>query len=452
MATAMNRTAGPGGARLPPVWQRITAWFRRTPAEERAKAVNGRTDLDLMTLLEFLGIDPTSLSVRGTGALKEATVYACIKILSEAVGKLPLKVYQEGERGHRKATEHQLYRLLKYRPNPHMTTSQFLRLIEVHRNVYGNAYALIWRGRGNRILGLYPLDPAQVTVYVDDLGIIGDENRVWYEVGPERRRFSQDDILHLKAMTTDGLVGIAPLDYLRYLAENGAAATRFINQFYRQGLATRGIVQYVGELNAEARERFRREFEELSAGLKNAHRIAMLPIGFQFQPLQITMADAQFLENTELTIRQIAAAFGVKMHQLGDLSRATHTNIEQQNRQFYADTLQAILTDYEQEFTWKLFTEEELAAGYYVKFNVDSLVRSDLKTRYEAYRTGVQGGFLMPNEVRALEELPPVEGGDQLLVNGNMIPITMAGQQYVKGGGQPDDQGEAEPEPAVARD
>lgn len=409
----------------------------------------GPYELNDPALLELLGIDPDTVSLRGKGALREATVYACIKLLSEAIGKLPLKVYQESNGGPRKATEHQLYRLLKLRPNPHMTTSQFLRLVEVHRNIYGNAYVLIWRGSHGRILGLYPLDPAQVTVYVDDLGIAGGENRVWYEVGPDRRRYGQSDILHLKAMTTDGLVGIAPLDYLRYLAENGASATKFINQFYRQGLATRGIVHYAGDLSPQAREKFRQDFEQMSAGLRNAHRISMLPVGFQYQPLQATMADAQFLENTELTIRQIAAAFGVKMHQLGDLSRATHTNIEQQQRQFYMDTLQAILTDYEQEMTWKLFTEDELAGGYYIKFNVDSLVRSDIKTRYDAYRIGVQGGFLTANEVRALEELPPAEGGDTLLVNGNMIPITMAGKQPERqepqnGGDNPGDEGDEE--------
>jgi len=119
------------------------------------------------------------------------------------------------------------------------------------------------------------------------------------------------------------------------------------------------------------------------------------------------------------------------MHQLNDLSRATHTNIEEQQKQFYADTLQAILTGYEQEIAAKLLLESELREGYYVKWNVDSIVRSDIKTRYEAYRVGIQGGFLTPNEVRALEELPAYEGGDAILVNGAMRTL----DEVVRGAG-----------------
>src|SRR5690606_21297896 len=169
-------------------------------------------------------------------------------------------------------------------------------------------------------------------------------------------------------------------------------------------------------------------------GLKNANRVSLLPIGYQYQPISIKLTDAQFLENTELTIRQIAAAFGVKMHQLNELTRATHTNVEHQQREFYIDTLMDILTGYEQELTYKLFTDQELEEGYYIKFNVNAILRADPKTRYEGYQKAIQSGFMTPNEVRALEELEPKEGGDRLLINGNMMPIEMAGKQYEKGG------------------
>jgi HK97 family phage portal protein len=216
--------------------------------------------------------------------------------------------------------------------------------------------------------------------------------------------------------------------------ENASSAEKFINNFFKQGLQVKGIVQYVGDLNEDAKRTFREKFEEMSSGLKNSHRIALMPIGYEFKPISLSMSDAQFLENTELTIRQIATAFGIKMHQLNDLSRATHHNVGEQQRQFYVDTLLPILTMYEQEMTYKLFLDSELEAGYYVKFNVDSILRADIKTRYEAYGIGVEKGFITPNEARALEEKPPLPGGDQLLFNGNVIPLTMAGQQYLKGG------------------
>lgn len=389
--------------------------------------------------LEFLGIDPDEINVRGEKGLREATVYACIKILSEAVAKLPLKVYREtAEGGIKKATDHYLYPLLKSRPNPYMTASDMLRAVEAQRNLHGNAYIVpefITSGpnRG-RIRWLWPVDATQVEIWIDDRGLFSARNRVWYVIrdGGQEYRLMPDEIIHLRAMTLDGIVGVSPLHYLRWLVEAGAAATKHVRDFVKQGLMVKGLVHYTGDLSPEAEERFRQRFERMATGLKNVGRIALLPLGYQFTPIEISMTDAQFLETAQLTIRQIANAFGVKMHQLNDLSRATHTNIEQQQKQFYADTLQAILTQYEQELTYKLFTPSEIERGYYVKFNVDSIVRSDIQTRYNAYRVGIQGGFLKPNEVRAWEELPPEPGGDTLLVNGAMRPLAAV----IDGGGE----------------
>jgi HK97 family phage portal protein len=403
----------------------------RQALERREVDAAGREVVSLgdQRLLELLGIDIGAVNVKGKNALKEATVFACIRVRSSGVAKLPLKVYQDDGTAIRKATDHYLYPMLKLRPNPYMTMATFLRTIEVQSCLYGNAYILPEFGKAGRVTGLYPIDAANVQVWVDNVGLLGSKNRMWYilNVAGEQRKLAADEIIHIKGLTTDGLVGIAPLDYLKYLVENGASATRFINQFYRQGLQTKGVVQYVGDLDEPAKKRFREKFEEMSSGLKNAHRIALMPIGYQFQPISLTMADAQFLENTELTIRQIANAFGIKMHQLNDMSRATHTNIEEQQREFYAETLQDILTEYEQELTYKLLLDSEIKQGFYLKFNVDAILRADIKTRFEAYRIGVQGTFMTPNQVRALEEWPAEDGGSKLLVNGNMRPIDQVG-------------------------
>lgn len=381
-------------------------------------------------LFEWLGIDPDEINIRGEKGLREATVYACVKILSEAVAKLPLKVYREGPRGAEKAADHYLYPLLKTRPNPYMTAYDMFKAVEVQRNLHGNAFIvpeIVQSGpdRG-RIRWLWPVDAKAVEIWVDNRGLFEAKNRVWYivRVGGEEVRLRPDEVIHLKAMTLDGIVGVSPLQYLRWLVESGAAGTRHIRDFFKQGLQVKGIVHYTGDLSPEAEQVFRERFERMAAGLKAAHRVALLPIGYQFQPLELSMTDAQFLETAQLTARQIANAFGVKMHQLNDLSRATHTNVTEQQKEFYQDTLQSILTSYEQELTYKLFTPTEIEQGYYVKFNVDSILRSDIKTRYEAYRVGIQGGFLKPNEVRAWEELPAEPGGDVLLVNQAMTSLT----------------------------
>jgi HK97 family phage portal protein len=396
-------------------------------------------NVDDQRLLELLGVEVGSVNVKGKNALKIDTVLACIRILSGSVSKLPLKVYVEDTNGIKKATNHYLYQLLKLRPNPYMSASDFWKAIEAQRAM-GNAYASIeYDKKTGKVKALWPIDSSKVTVMVDDIGLIGPDNRMWYEVDVSpgiRRKVTPAEILHFKGnITLDGLIGIPTMEYLKVTLENAGSANQFINNFFKQGLQVKGLIQYVGDLDEKAKQKFREKFESMSSGLKNSHRISLLPVGYQYVPMSLNMADAQFLENTQMTIRQIANGFGIKMHQLNDLSRATHNNSEQQNQEFYDDTLHPVLNTYEQELTYKLFLDSELEKGYFVKFNLDAMLRADLKTRYEAYRIGIQGGFLKPNEARAKEEMPPEEGGDQLLVNGSMTPITMAGSAYKSKGG-----------------
>lgn len=396
---------------------------------------------DWQTLMDWLGISPDELNITGKNSLKEITVYTCIKILAETVSKLPVKIYQDSG-VIRKATDHYLYPLLKLRPNPYMSAADFWKTVEALRNIHGNAYvwldiASIGRNAG-KIQGLYPLDPVKVQVYVDDVGLISSKNSVWYVFTDglgQQYKINADEILHFKGLSTNGLVGLNPIETLRNSIENAKSAEQFLNNSYKNGMQTKGIIQYVGDLSQDAKNTFREKFEEMSNGLKNANRVSLLPIGYQYQPISLKMTDAQFLENTELTIRQLTAAFGIKLHQVNDLVKASYASTSEQNREFYSDTLLAILTMYEQELTYKLFLNSEIKAGYYVKFNADVILRADPKTRYETYREAVQNGLKTPNECRALEEDPPLPGGDILLVNGNMMPIGMAGQQYMKGGG-----------------
>lgn len=394
-------------------------------------------DLQDRRLLELLGINVDEVDISGKNALKEATVYACIRILAESVAKLPIKIYQDTN-GIKKATDHYLYNVLKLRPNPYMSSEAFFKCMETQRNIYGNSYANIEFDEKGTVKALWPINASKVKIFMDDKELFDSSNRMWYVVtvgeNNEKVKLKPDEVLHFKGMTFDGISGISPITYLKSLIQNAKSGTNYVNKFYQSGMQTKGIIQYVGDLNTEAQKRFRDNFEVMSNGLKNAHRVSLLPLGYQFQPISLSMADAQFLENNELTIRQIAAVFGIKMHQLNDLDRATHTNIEEHQRQFYVDTLMANLTMYEQEMAYKLLLDSELGKGYYCKFNVDAITRADIKTRYDAYRVAIQGGILKPNEVRALEEREAAEGGDQLLVNGNMLPITMAGKQYNKGG------------------
>lgn len=383
-------------------------------------------------LLKWLGINVEDIDIQGKNSLKQATVFGCIRVLSDTVSKLPIKIYQNKD-GIKKVADHYLGSLLKLRPNPYMSASDFWKCVEVQRNIYGNAYvALDFNNRG-QVTGLYPLDSSKMQIFVDDVGLLNSSNKIWYiytdNLG-HKIKFKSDELLHFKGLTTDGIVGLSVIDQLKHLIQNGKSSEEYINKFFKNGLQVKGLVQYVGDLNHEAEQTFINEFERMSSGLKNAHRIAMLPLGYQFQPISQSLVDAQFLENSQLTIRQIAAMFGVKMHQLNDLDRATHTNIAEQQRGFYIDTLQSILTMYEQELIYKLFLNTEIRKGYYIKFNVDAILRANIETRYNAYRIAIQSGFKTPNEVRELEEDEAKEGGDELICNGNMQYLKDVGAYY----------------------
>lgn len=404
------------------------------------KIKNSATEIDIndKELLKWLGINVDDVNLTGRNSLKQATVFGCLRVLSDTVSKLPIKLYKK-DNGVKRLTNHYLEPLLKLRPNPYMSASDFWKCVELQRNIYGNSYVAIDFSSNGKIKGLYPLDSSKMKIYVDDIGLLSSENKIWYiytdNLG-HRHKFMSDEILHFKGLTLNGLVGLSVIDELKHLIENGKSSEKYINNFFKNGLQVKGLVQYVGDLDSKAEETFRTEFERMSSGLKNAHRIAMLPIGYQFQPIGQKLVDAQFLENTQLTIRQIASVFGVKMHQLNDLDRATHSNITEQQREFYIDTLQSILTMYEQELVYKLFLNSEILDGFYLKFNVDSILRADIKTRYESYKVAIQNGFKTINDVRELEEDEPLKDGDIPLVNGNMIPVSMAGEQYKKGGGK----------------
>lgn len=354
-------------------------------------------------------------SISGKKALKENTVYICTKIRAESIGKLSLKVYKERE----EYKEHELYYLLKYKPNPLMNSINFWKCIEAQRTLKGNAYAYIERNKKGQVTGIYPIDSDNVTKVIDDNNFLSSLSKVWYIVidnkGIKHKLYS-DEILHfIGDITLDGLIGIAPLEYLKCTVENGRATQEFVNKFFKNGLSTKGVIQYVGDLDEKAKRTFRKEFESMSNGLENAHSVSLLPLGYQFQPLSLSMADAQFLENSKLTKREIAAAFGMKSYHLNDLERATFNNLTEQQKDFYITTLQPSLTNYEQEMQDKLFSQYETLKDVRVEFNVDTILRSDIKTRYESYRIGIQSGFLSPNEVRKKENLPAKEGGDELL-------------------------------------
>lgn len=401
------------------------------------------TNGDWAGLAGLFGVSIDNLQIDGSNSLKEITVYTCIKILSEALGKLPMKIYQETDTGKVKVSGDYRYHLLKLRPNPYMSAYDFWRVMEVLRNIHGNSYAwldvaAVGRNAG-KVQGIYPLKSENMKVFVDNTGLLSSRNRVWYQyrddVGTEYI-INSDAILHFKGMSINGLIGLSTIETLRSTIENAKGASSFLNSSYKKGMQSAGILQYTGDLSEEGKGKLRSKFESMTSGLINANRIAVMPLGVQYQPLQLKLTDAQFLENTRLSLQQLTAAFGIKPHQINDQTKTSYASTSESNREFYTDTLLAILTMYEQELSYKLFLPNEISSGYYAKFNADVILRADPEKRYLMYKDAVQNMLKTPNECRAMEEDPALPGGDELFGNAALAPATLLakGVAFSKGG------------------
>lgn len=403
--------------------------FKKSNKQEN-RNVFSSTDAEFARALgiEVNGISPNKM--------KEVTMYTCIRILSDTVSKLPLKIYKETDKGTEKASSHYLYQMLKLRPNKNMSSSDFWKTVEYQRNYFGHSVVVIETLPNGKVKALHPLNMANVEIWYDNAQVIGKDTSLWYVckqvVGGVTKefKFRSDEVLHFKGMTSDGITGMAIKDYLATTIENLQYGTDFTNKHFSGGLQAKGLLQYTGDIDEAGMSRLKTRFEKMATGMDNVGKILPVPVGFTFSTINSTMADSQFFEMNNLSIRQIASAFGIKQHMINDLSGAKFNNVQQQNEEFYRDTLHPIFTMYEQELTYKLLTQQEVLQGHFFQFNVDAILRTDLKTRYEAYNIGIQAGFLTPNEARAKEDMVNAGGGDELIVNGSMVKLTEVGAAY----------------------
>ena len=398
----------------------------------RAKSVAAKTEtMSLTQLLDFLGISNTSAD-----ALSEATYFACLKVLSEAVGKLPMKIQQyTPEHGIRIAREHPFYRTLNERPNRHMTASTFWSTMELCRLHYGNAYAWI-DTRDPKRPQLWPLDPKTVQVWYDDACELRDAPEVYYLVSTKqgRRVLSSEEVLHFKShQTLDGLVGISVREQLASTIQGGAKAQALINAMYDSGMTAKAVLQYTG---SQSDANVKTMVQEIGAylrgeGKNGADKLIPLPIGFTLTPLNMKLADSQFLELKQYNALQIAAAFGVKPYQVGDYTKSSYASAEAQQLSFLVDTLLYIVKQYEEETGYKILTDSDEARGYHTKLNTAVMLRADQQTQIDTLSAAVSNFLMTPNEAREKLDLPAKDGGDQLLGNGASIPVQLTGAQYM---------------------
>ena len=398
----------------------------------RGKSAREQVELD--RLLEFLGVHES----KDVAAMNEAVYYACIKVLSESIGKLPLKLQQfTPEHGIRIAREHPYYRMLNVRPNRYMAASTFWNLMERCRSDYGNGYAWI-DTRDPQHPQLWPIDPRATEVWYDDACLLHEVPDVYYRVstGKGVLVFGSEEILHVKSHDTlDGLVGIGVRERLASTIKGSTKAQDYLNKLYESGMTAKAVLQYTGGLKDANVQALTQGIESYAKGemkSKGIENIIPLPVGMTLQPLNLKLADSQFLEIKQYTALQIASAFGVKPYQVGDYTKSSYASAEAQQLSFLVDTLLYIVKQYEEEIAYKLLTDAEDAEGYHVKFNTGVILRADQRTQIETLRSAVSTFLLTPNEAREKLDMPAKEGGDQLIGNGATIPLTIVGQQYTK--------------------
>lgn len=398
------------------------------------RAKNAAATEEAMTLTQLLDF----LGLRGTASseLSEATYFACLKVLSEAVGKLPMKVQQYTEaHGIRIAREHPFYRTLNERPNRHMTASTFWSTMELCRLHYGNAYAWI-DTRDPRQPQLWPIDPRTVQVWYDDARELRDAPEVYYIISGKNGRsvLSSEEILHFKShQTLDGLVGVSVREQLAGTIRGNAKAQNLVNAMYDSGMTAKAVLQYTGSMNDANVAQLVREVGSYikGEGKSGADKLIPMPVGFSLTPLNMKLADSQFLEVKQYTALQIAAAFGVKPYQVGDYTKSSYASAEAQQLSFLVDTLLYIVKQYEEETGYKILTDTDVANGYHTKLNTAVMLRADQQTQINTLSAAVSNFLMTPNEAREKLDLPAKEGGDQLLGNGASIPVQYTGSQYM---------------------
>ena len=395
-------------------------------------AITGTSNNEQMSLQQL--VDFLNLNGVNGKSLSEATYFACLKVLSEAVGKLPLKLLSYNDRnGVINARNNPLYDILKTRPNPYMTSTTFWSTIEYNRNHYGNAYALIV-GAGSK-LTLWVLESERVTVLNDNVDLFKKgKNKIYYVYSGTNGiyTFSADEVLHFKTSHTfDGITGLSVRDQLKMTIDSNSRAQSMLNNLYKSGFTAKAVLQYTGSLSDENTKLFVKGIEEYAKGSKEGiESIIPIPLGANLTPLNVNLADNQFLEVKKYTALQIASAFGIKPYQIGDYDKSSYASAEAQQLSFYVDTLLYILKQYEEEISYKLLSQDDRQSGLHFKFNVGVILRADLKTQIDTLSKAVGSFIYTPNEARAYLDMEARDGGDRLLGNGAYIPVELTGSQY----------------------
>jgi HK97 family phage portal protein len=355
------------------------------------------------------------ISVTEESALTTSAVYACVKVIAESIASLPLRLIREDKGVRTRARGHPLYGVLHDLANEETASLNFREAMLASLLLWGNAYARIERKAGH-VTALWFLKPERMDVKRDR-----DTGRVVYRYTAEDTgqitEFNAQEIFHVLGFSLDGIKGISPIRQARQTIELTMATEEYGAKFFSNGARPGGVLETAGVVKDP--DRLRSSWNAQFQGSRNSHRIAVLEEGIKYHTIGILPDEAQFLETRKFQLAEICRLFRVPPHMIADLDRATFSNIEHQAIEFVQHTLRPWIVRYEQAVFKCLLSKEERQI-YYARFNVDGLLRGDYQSRMQGYAIGRQNGWLSANDIRELEDMNPIEGGDVYLVNGNM--------------------------------
>ena len=397
------------------------------------KMVNTATNKKYVEFIKGEDLDgEPSLSgvyVSEENAMTVSGVFACVRVIAEDVASLPFALYKRLDKGKEKAFDHPLYYLIHDSPNSEMSAFSFKESMLTNLLLWGNAYAQIIRAKNGHIHSLHPLlssrmivskntDGSRIFNYTNDKGIT--------------TKLRREQIFHVAGISYDGLIGLSPIGIAREAVGLAKVTEIYGNKFFANGARPGGVLEHPGQIKDP--ERVRKSWESVYKGAQNSHKIAVLEEGMKYHDIGVPQKDAQFLETRQFQLNEICRIFRVPPHLVGDLSKATFSNIEHQSIDYVVHTLRPWLVRFEQAVNLQLLNELE-REEYFSKFNVDGLLRGAFSTRMNGYAVGRQNGWYSANDIRELEDMNPIpaeQGGDEYLVNGNMITAANA----AKGGGE----------------
>ena len=370
--------------------------------------------------LSFDSIFPNSTTIDNDKALTLTAVWCAIRLLSESVSSLPCSVYTKQTNGDKlEDSKNRIYNLLKYRPNNYQNKITFFEYIMMSICTDGNSYVQIVRDGSGSPVQLIPISPDTVDVVIND-------GELFYQIDSVGI-LDSTDVLHFKTLTDDGINGISPIDQCKKALSWALNVEEFGDTFFKNGAKPSSVLSTDRALSEQAIERLKNSFSNTYAKLKNSNSTIILEEGLAFQPISISPEQAQFLASRQFSIEEVARIFNIPPHMLKDLSKSSFNNIEMQSQEFVTYTLMPYITRIENEMNYKLFRTNEIGKTF-IEFNVNGLLRGDVKSRNEAYKTAITNGYMSINEVRQKENLNSIEGGDKHFMQMNMTTIEKIGE------------------------